>query len=77
MSDARVRSARRGPTAYLITVVVLSAIVEGVLIVSRSELFLVLMLMPARTSAIVRLARHEGCRDVSVSLGTLPLPPGL
>jgi membrane protease YdiL (CAAX protease family) len=69
-SLAFVRRARRGLAAYLLLVVTLSAIGEGAAILTGQYwLVYVVMLMPAVSSAIVRIARHEGFADVSFRWG--------
>jgi uncharacterized protein len=69
-SDALVRSARRGLTAYLLGVAALTAILEGALIINHQPaLFNVLMFVPGFVALAVRLARHEGFDDVSFGWG--------
>jgi hypothetical protein len=64
-----VSSARRGALAYLGLVAVLSGAVTMIIIRNPQVPFLVLMCMPALASILVRLARREGCADVSFRFG--------
>src|SRR5262249_56652718 len=69
-SPAFVQSARRGLAAYLLIVFALSAIGEGAAIwTGQYWIVYVVMLLPALSSAIVRIARHEGFGDVSFRWG--------
>ncbi len=68
--DAR-RRARRGLAIYFAIVVVLSAAIEGFIILNPSMdgLIAVLMFVPAIASVVARLALGEGFSDVSFRLG--------
>jgi membrane protease YdiL (CAAX protease family) len=69
-SRAFVQNARRGLAAYLLIVFSLSAIGEGAAIwTGQYWLVYIVMLLPALSSAIVRIARHEGFGDVSFRWG--------
>jgi membrane protease YdiL (CAAX protease family) len=69
-SPAVVHNARRGLAAYLLIVFSLSAIGEGAAIwTGQYWLVYIVMLLPAVSSAIVRIARHEGFADVSFRWG--------
>ena len=66
----RTASAQRGLITYLVVVMVLSAVLEGVMIASRLDvLVIVLMWIPGLTAIGVRLVRHEGFGDVSFRFG--------
>ena len=66
----RTASAQRGLITYLVVVMVLSAVLEGVMIASRLDvLVIVLMWIPGLTAVSVRLVRHEGFGDVSFCFG--------
>lgn len=70
-SDARAREARRGLLAYFAIVIPLSAVLQGLAIVTGQFVTFVLplMLVPAVASTIVRLVRREGFSDVSFRFG--------
>src|SRR4051812_50071166 len=79
-SAAPAASARRGVLAYLLLVVVLTAVVDAVIFATAERaLILVLMWMPAVASILVRLVRREGFAGVSFHFGGRPplggLPP--
>jgi uncharacterized protein len=65
------RNARRGLAIYFAIVVVLSAAIEGFIIVNPSMdgLIAVLMFVPAIASVVARLALREGFSDVSFRFG--------
>ena len=65
------RNARRGLTIYFAIVVVLSAAIEGYIIVNpgMDGLIAVLMFVPATASVVARLALREGFSDVSFRFG--------
>ena len=65
------RKARRGLAIYFAIVVVLSAAIEGFVIVNPAMdgLIAVLMFVPAIASVVARLALGEGFSDVSFRLG--------
>jgi uncharacterized protein len=66
----RSASAQRGLIIYLVVVMVLSAVLEGVMIASRLDvLVIVLMWIPGLTAVSIRLVRHEGFGDVSFRIG--------
>ena len=66
----RTASAQRGLITYLVVVMVLSAVLEGVMIASRLDaLVILLMWIPGLTAIGVRLVRHEGFGDVSFRFG--------
>ncbi|MFL5335050.1 MAG: CPBP family intramembrane glutamic endopeptidase [Geminicoccaceae bacterium] len=65
-----VASARRGVLAYLLLLVVLTAMVDAAIFATgQRALFMVLMWMPALASILVRLVRREGFADVSFRFG--------
>ena len=65
------RNARRGLVIYFAIVVVLSAVIEGFVIVNpgMDGLIAVLMFVPAIASVVARLALREGFSDVSFRFG--------
>jgi CAAX protease family protein len=65
------RNARRGLAIYFAIVVVLSAAIEGYIIVNpgMDGLIAVLMFVPATASVVARLALREGFSDVSFRFG--------
>jgi len=69
--DARAREARRGLLAYFAILLPLSVVLQGLAIMTGQFMTFVLMLMlvPAFASIIVRLVQHEGFSDVSFRIG--------
>ena len=65
------RNARRGLAIYFAIVVVLSAAIEGFIILNPSMdgLIAVLMLVPTIASVVARLLLREGFSDVSFRFG--------
>jgi uncharacterized protein len=69
-------NARQGLSIYFSVLIITSGIVEwlivrkgGTMVQNRPELMLLLMWMPALSSAVARLALREGIRDVSFRFG--------
>ena len=65
------RKARRGLTIYFAIVVVVSAAIEGFIILNpdMSGLIAGLMMVPALASVVARILLHEGFADVSFRFG--------